>query len=113
MARTRKHAAARDPATVAAMPFEPLDLDLKEMLNRPRFLENAGNAYLGVGIGAAMLTKTPAELAAALKVLGEDGAFGLLDDLADTRTWFAGFVQLLEAVEARVLVAASRVAVEA
>ena len=59
-----------------------------------------------------MLTKSPDDLAAVLETHGPAGLVLLLEELNDTREWFANFVRVLEGVEARVLVAASRVAVK-
>ena len=94
----------------AALTFEALAV---EMPNRALFMEAAENAFVCIRIGAAMLTKDPAELAAALKTLGESGILQLLEEVNDTRQWFAGFVEFLEGVEARMLISASRAAVKA
>lgn len=100
------------PATIeqaAALTFDALPV---EMPDRARFMDQAATAFVCVRVGAAMLTKDPAELAAALKMQGKAGIFELLEEMNANREWFAGFVKLLDAVEARVFVAPSRLAAE-
>ena len=92
----------------ATLTFEALAV---EMPDRAQFMEHAENAFVCIRVGAAMPTKNPAELAVALKTLGESGIVQPLDEVNDTRQWFAGFVEFLEGVEARILISASRVAV--
>lgn len=94
----------------ASLTFEALAV---EMPDRALFMEAAETAFVCVRVGAAMLTKDPAELAAALKTQGEAGILQLLEEVNDTRQWFAGFVEFLQTIEARILISASRVAVEA
>lgn len=100
------------PCTIeqaAALTFDALPV---EMPDRTRFMDQAATAFVCVRVGAAMLAKDPAELAAALKMQGKAGIFELLEEMNANREWFAGFVKVLDAVEARVFVAASRIAAE-
>lgn len=100
------------PCTIeeaAALSFDALPV---EMPDRARFMDQAATAFVCVRVGVAMLTKDPAELAAALKMQGKAGIFELLEEMNANREWFAGFVKVLDAVEARVFVAASRIAAE-
>lgn len=93
----------------AALTFEPLPV---EMPDRARFMDQAAAAFDCVLVGAAVMTVDPAGLAAALKRQGEAGIFQFLAELDECRAWFSGFVRLIDAVEARAFVAASRIALE-
>lgn len=100
------------PATIeqaAALTFEPMAVD---MPNRARFMDQALAAFGCIHAGALMLAMTPDELAVVLKGHGGGNLSLLLAELNDTRDWFAGFVKVLDVVEARVFIAASRAVVK-
>lgn len=100
------------PATIeqaAALTFAPVGV---VMPDRARFMDQALAAFGCIRAGAMMLNMTPDELAAVLKGHGGAGLSLVLDELNETRDWFAGFAKVLDAVEARVFIAASRAAVE-
>lgn len=98
----------------ATLNFEPMSADVvKALPTREDFMTSAGYAYASLVIGADMLTKSTGELVAAFRAADDgDGAMavGLLDEVEGMRKWFADFASFLEVVQARMIVAASHMA---
>lgn len=94
-----------------------MNLDLKaDLIPRLEFLEQSANAYAVLVVGMGMLTKSPPELTAAFNTVvaaeGDDGEciLGVVEELHATKEWFSGFAKALGVIEARALIAASRLA---
>lgn len=108
---------SRVKATVefaATLNFEPMSADVvKALPTREDFMTSAGYAYASLVIGANMLTKSTGELVAAFRAADDDDgtmSVGLLDEVEGMRKWFADFASVLEVVQARMIVAASHMA---
>lgn len=77
---------------------------------RASFRDNVVSAFVVLRLGLATLNKSPTELNEMLKGEGEEATLGLLDEIINARDWFSGFAKVLDVVEARAMVAASRMA---
>ncbi len=98
---------------MARVTFEPLPAAIIGAPPTPtQFLAQANAAYAILQVGLPMLAQNPADLTVSLReAVGEDGSLEFLGNLMDCKEWLAALARTFEALECRVFVAASRMAV--
>ena len=102
-----KRPSLKKVATTKFEAFEPM-----EMIQPEAFIEHAKSAYRTLRVVNQMFCLDPQELAKLLLSGSEtpDGMIGACQDITDTKEWFQGFANVLNAMEARCIVAMAIVA---
>ncbi len=97
---------------MARVTFEPVPAAISGIPPTPaQFLAKANHTYAVLQVGLPMLARNPADLTVSLReAVGEDGTLEFLGNLMDCKEWLAALARTFEALEVRVLVAASRMA---
>ncbi len=97
---------------MARLTFEPVPAAITGIPPTPaQFLAKANHTYAVLQVGLPMLARNPTDLTASLReAVGEDSVLEFLGNLMDCKEWLAALARTFEALECRVFVAASRMA---
>ena len=110
----RKPEPATTPATVesaAGLDFAPWPAeDLAGILDAKQWTEDAATSYLAIRISASLLVKTKAEMVELVETQEADTVMEMLDRIGGTINTYSAILKMMEAAQARLIVAGAAAA---